>query len=223
MKDKLKKGLAIGLIGIAGISAATAIGFGGKGFGNEPINENPELQTAIDNNDYDAFMSALSSIDSEAALRFTQERFENMVLRHEAREDIQKAIENDDYNAFIEALNEKNENRLNLMTEERFAEMVQRNQNHQAIEDAIEAEDYEAWIEAVSKMPRAGKMSEVVTEEDFDTLIQIHNLRENGEFAEARVLADELGLPGKQESANGKDKSHRGFEKSIGKRNVMKN
>lgn len=211
----MRKKIAMGLIGLTALSAATAgvYAFGGMGKGNHLFENNADIKDAIDNNDYESFISALSEIDSDVAQRISEERFEHMVQRIDEREKVQAAIEAEDYDAFISAINE---NRAEGMTLEKFNEIVERHNTHEAIEDAIENNDYEAWIEAVSSLPHAPDIADVITEEDFSTLIELHEAKQSGNFEEAKELAEELGLQRGQMRGMMHD---RGFKKGFGDMN----
>ena len=84
------------------------------------------------------------------------------------------------------------------LTEEEFnedAERFQEREAHRAEMEAImESGDYEAWKEHVAEMPRASMMAEQITEENFDTFVEMHNARVNGDHETAKELASELGI-----------------------------
>jgi len=83
------------------------------------------------------------------------------------------------------------------LTEERFNQMRNRHQemleHREAVEAAIEAGDYNAWKQAMEDDPR-GRIADVITEENFDTFVQMHNARMEGDHETANALAEELGL-----------------------------
>lgn len=62
---------------------------------------------------------------------------------------------------------------------------------HAEIKAAVEAGDYEAFKAAAEGTP----MEEQITSQDlFDSLVEAHNLREDGDYEGAREIMDELGL-----------------------------
>jgi hypothetical protein len=66
--------------------------------------------------------------------------------------------------------------------------------HHEAVESAIESGNYTAFLEAVKDTP----MAEVInTEAEFKKLQEAHELRESGDFDEAREIMEELGMPGR--------------------------
>lgn len=61
-----------------------------------------------------------------------------------------------------------------------------------SVKAAIEANDYSAFQTAVADTPFA---AQITTQEQFDSFVKIHTLREEGKMDEAKSLATELGLP----------------------------
>jgi hypothetical protein len=113
----------------------------------------------------------------------------------EDRTAIQEAIENDDYETWrslMEAqLSEENFNQLRERHME-MQEMHEQRAEKTAIEAAIEAGDYEAWVAAMGDDP----MTDKITEENFTTLVEFYEARQNGDFETAKTLAEELGIEG---------------------------
>ncbi len=64
-------------------------------------------------------------------------------------------------------------------------------QTRQSIMEAVESGDYQAWSGAVGNMP----ISDMINEENFDILTKMHNLKKQGDYEEARELAQEMGMP----------------------------
>ncbi len=78
--------------------------------------------------------------------------------------------------------------------------------------EVLESGDYEAWkelMESKPSCPRAlenGLVDLELTEENFNKLIEAHNLMQAGDFEEAQAIRDELGLsqgPGKKGAPKG--------------------
>lgn len=127
---------------------------GGKMFHMEfggPMAENTDAQAAIENNDYAAFQSAIA--DSPMADKLTEERFAEIVERHNKQKTIETALENNDYEAFVSAT---------TPTRDEFTQMVEMHAQHKAVQAAIEAKDYTAFQSAVANTPMAD-----ITEEQF--------------------------------------------------------
>ena len=109
--------LALMVMGL--VSAGVVSAFGGfrQGLQDE------DTQTAIANDDYEAWREAVIET-------LTEERFDELVERHnemaehEAKMDaVLEALENDDYEAYLEAIEEMDSNRP-VIDEEGFEELV---------------------------------------------------------------------------------------------------
>lgn len=74
-----------------------------------------------------------------------------------------------------------------------------------AIQTALEAKDYTAWKSAIGNAAWAEK----VTEENFNVMTQIHELRVAGKFDEAQALAKANGLEPGQHKGMFKNKGNR--------------
>lgn len=60
------------------------------------------------------------------------------------------------------------------------------------VKAAVEANDYTAFQQAIpDDSPLAGAID---SKEDFDQFVRMHELRQNGDQAGAKAIADELGL-----------------------------
>lgn len=109
-----------------------------------------------------------------------------------------QAIENNSFEAWKAAM-------ISGLTVERFNGIVQRHQarseskagmdsKREAVEKALEAGDYKAWKAAVDSFGKGRNISEMVSEEEFSTLVGIYKARESGDFETARSLMEESGL-----------------------------
>jgi hypothetical protein len=56
---------------------------------------------------------------------------------------------------------------------------------------AFETSDYDAWL---ALMDGKGKVTQVVTEENFSTFVEAHNLAKAGDIEGSKALRTELGL-----------------------------
>lgn len=129
------------------------------------------------------------------------------------KEAIKAALEANDYDAFIAAHGE-NSNITEFMTEERFAHLVEQyaenegelpikehkqkrgserfsSEQFEAIKQAIEEKDYDAFVAAQEGNEH---ILSIVTEDNFDKFIDMHELRQSGDREGARAIAEELGL-----------------------------
>lgn len=64
-------------------------------------------------------------------------------------------------------------------------------ERHVAMEEAFESRDYEAWKLLMSGR---GRVTQVVTQDNFETFARAHELAEEGKIDEAAALRQELGL-----------------------------
>ncbi len=64
-------------------------------------------------------------------------------------------------------------------------------ERHEAMQQAFEKKDYNDWKELMSGK---GKVSRVVTEENFGRFAEAHQLAQDGKLDEAKQIRQELGL-----------------------------
>jgi uncharacterized short protein YbdD (DUF466 family) len=104
-------------------------------------------------------------------------------MNEDSRSKIKQAIENSDYNAWrnamIETLTQENFNKL----VEKYKTMIERRKLQDAVRQAIESGDYEAYKEAMQKFIGSFK---IMSEEDFNTLVQRYKAGELGRFCFTR-------------------------------------
>jgi hypothetical protein len=122
-------------------------------------------------------------------------------LDHETMQSstIQDALEANDYDAFISAVAEKDPDAAERISEERFEKIVERFDIKNEISDALEVGDYDAWVQAVAQTPYGENIQEIITEDNFDELVEFHEARVAGDKETAKELAEELGLPSPHE------------------------
>ncbi|UCD03639.1 MAG: hypothetical protein JSW73_03805 [Candidatus Woesearchaeota archaeon] len=103
---------------------------------------------------------------------------------------IKEVIENKDNEAFKSAVS------ADWPSLKNFEKIVQKHRTHEVIHEALKLGDYDAWIEAVSALPHAPEnLRETVTEADFEILVEIHALNEEGEYKATKALKQELDMP----------------------------
>ena len=73
-------------------------------------------------------------------------------------------------------------------------------ERHEAMEQAFETNDYAAWKEL---MNGKGRVTQVVTADNFSRFAEAHELAENGQLEEAKAVRAELGLGLKDGSGRG--------------------
>lgn len=84
----------------------------------------------------------------------------------------------------FESMTDEEKAELKARFEERHAG---REERHEAVEAAMEAEEYSAWVEAVGA---DAPILEKVNADNFDRLVEAHNLREQART----IMEDELGI-----------------------------
>ena len=73
-------------------------------------------------------------------------------------------------------------------------------EQHEAVEEALDAGDYDAWVEL---MDGRGRVTSVVTEDNFDTFVEMHEAMEDGYIEVAQELREDLGLGLKPRDGSG--------------------
>lgn len=145
------------------------------------------IDVAIENNDYDAYLTAVQSVFSEKS---SEEFFNDLVSKRLTAEKIKAAIEAEDYEAYVEAV-EWTE-REGKLTEEQFAEMIAhkadrmsgerpenmrkgmqenkgvRRWSNTNLQAAVMAWDYDAFLQAIAGTALEGKISET----QFNTVVE---------------------------------------------------
>lgn len=102
----------------------------------------------------------------------------------------------------------RTENRL--VAEERQAEMATRRPIAQA---ALEANDFTTWQEAMGDHPLADK----ITAENFDRLVEAHNLMQAGNVEAAKAIFAELGWENGNGLGLGNGGERQGLGRGVGK------
>jgi hypothetical protein len=69
-------------------------------------------------------------------------------------------------------------------------------ERHAAMEKAFENKDYNAWKEL---MQGRGRVTSIITSDNFARFAEAHELAEAGKYAEADAIRKELGLPTKDQ------------------------
>lgn len=130
-------------------------------------------------------------------------------VSEEQRDSMHEALENKDYEAWLEIVPENSRNakieeaEFEAFAEEQLEKIEEMETQHEemetqreAIETALENLDYEAWYEIMKENERNAQLLEVINADNFDQLLEIHNLKQEGQekFEEAKGLAEDLGI-----------------------------
>ncbi len=73
-------------------------------------------------------------------------------------------------------------------------------ERHGAMEKAFESNDYNAWK---NLMQDRGRVSKIITQDNFAKFAEVHRLAEQGKYAEANTIRQELGLGQGQKAGMG--------------------
>ena len=124
-------------------------------------------------------------------------------------EDVIDALESDDYDAWRIAMQDGlTEERFDQM-QERYAKGAEDKEYRDAMKAEIEEGDYEGWLEVIDSMDRIPRMAEnILDEEDFNTLVELHEARTIGDLESAKALAEELGLEPMMRGRSGRGMGH---------------
>lgn len=91
-------------------------------------------------------------------------------------------------------------------------------ERHEAMEKAFETNDYEAWK---NLMQGKGRVSEIITKDNFARFAEAHELMEEGKKEEAQKIAQELGLGMHNGQGQGQKHGHgkgmRGMGRNVGR------
>ena len=68
-------------------------------------------------------------------------------------------------------------------------------EHREQMQEIMETGDYEAFKSMVEESGRKGKILETITEENFSTFVDMHNLMRSGDREGAKALREELDLP----------------------------
>lgn len=82
---------------------------------------------------------------------------------------------------------------------------------HEAMEQAMNNKDYATWFELMTNEGRTPRVTQLVTEENFETFVQIHNAKIANDLETAQKLRTELGLGAK--NGSGRNTNQKGMGK----------
>ncbi len=132
-------------------------------------------------------------------------------VSEEDREEIKQAVESNDFDAWKSLMMEK-------LTQDNFDKLVEHHENRaehrenmEAVKAAIDSGDYDAYLEASDNLPEG---HEVMSEDVFDIVVQMHQARQNGDHETAKELREQLGddFPGPMGKGKGmQGKRGKGF------------
>ncbi|MCK4730651.1 MAG: hypothetical protein KAT28_05010 [Candidatus Aenigmarchaeota archaeon] len=65
------------------------------------------------------------------------------------------------------------------------------------LREALNSGDYDEWKAAIDGEERTPKMAEMITEENFNIFVELHEAKKNGDFETMKTIKEELGIEGK--------------------------
>ncbi len=89
--------------------------------------------------------------------------------------------------------------------DDRYAKMQERRTGREAMHSAIKDNNYSAWLEAAGDRP----ITEEVTADTFNKVVEAYNLREAGDYSGAREIMKGLGIEKKMHANHGRKGAYR--------------
>ena len=176
MQRKYQLGL-LALLFVGILAAGTlAMGFRGPGPGGHGLDN--ATMTAIQNDDYGAFTTALIAENKSVTINETQfntlvARYKEGTARRDAMQKAQAAIKNNDFSAWTASMSTITKDSTTL-TQERFNSLVQMEQGRQKIQQAIASNDFTSWKQAMTD-----SMNAQLTQDHFTKIVQAYQMRGN--------------------------------------------
>lgn len=168
---------------------------GGMGIGKA---ENVAIQTALNNQDFEAWKKAEANKGNQRVLAVidTQEEFNRLVEAHK----LMKAGKSDEAAKIFQELGVPFVGGRGMMRQggEKLNE-TERNTMH----DAIKKGDYQTWKTLMEK--RGGRILQYVNEGNFAKYAEAKKLQWEGKFTEAKKILDEIGFPFKERGTSYQD------------------
>ncbi len=114
----------------------------------------------------------------------------------EERQALQTALEEGDYASWSSLMQDHCTQNI---SEEHFNDMRERHEEReeyrQKMDEVLQSGDYSAWKKLVESDEREHPFTNVITEDNFDTFIEMHTAMRDGDTDKVEELRSELGLP----------------------------
>lgn len=104
-----------------------------------------------------------------------------------------EAIAAGDYEAWKAAMTEELTEERFQQLQQRYGQEQQREQYMEQVRAAIESGDYDAWKTAMTQLEQP-RITDIITEDNFGTYVQMQNAMESGDFETAEQLREQLGI-----------------------------
>ena len=121
--------LIIGLVASTGVVSAN--GFGPRSENPEADEQMEEIIQAVEDNDFEAWKSAIEDSLTEENFEMLVERHENRVEHRDLRFATRDAVMDGDYDAYLEAVEDLGVSEDLIMSEEDFNNLVEMRQNEE--------------------------------------------------------------------------------------------
>ncbi len=134
--------------------------------------ENSAFKSAIDANDYNAFVTARNADTNKPshATVPTQAQFTKMVEQSKKQTAVETALKNNDYDAFVKAT---------TPSKEEFAQKVNEYKTRTAIQSAIKANDYTAFTTAWNADTNKPTDATLPTQDQFTKMVERFTAKSN--------------------------------------------
>jgi len=165
------------VIGLAGAISLSAIGVYAYQDQEARLQQRDKMQTAFENNDYNAWKGAMEEKVKGMQDRITEENFSNMSEIHKLKQE----------GKFDEAQQKMEE----LGIQKGFGKKGFKGNfdpaKKEQMQQILESRDYNAWKELMKEHPRKGEMSE----EDFNKIADWHDAKIAGDYEKMKELKQE--------------------------------
>ncbi|PWB38329.1 MAG: hypothetical protein C3F02_04970 [Parcubacteria group bacterium] len=180
------------LVGVIGLLLTTTIvslganAFQGRISGSDKaqiVDESSQaLETAITNNDFNAWLSLMNAHIQQEQSFVTQDNFSKLVQISQ----LIKAGKYEEARTLQDQLGMPGTGFGPMMMGPKHAG------ESAAVQAALEAGDYDAWVNAVGA---SNKLTQTITRDNFSIFVRMHQAIKSGDFTAAQQLRTQLGLP----------------------------
>jgi len=166
-----------------------------------------EMKTLFENKDYNGWVALITKDGRTPKILETinEENFDKLIEAHQLKSEGKY----EEAKAILEELGVKREKGKRSHNKKGHFQSGEFKEKREEVKKAFEAKDYEAWKTIITQDGRTPKILETITEENFDRLVEMHELKKEGKYEEAKEIRDELGLKDKKGCRGNKDRGNR--------------
>lgn len=107
-------------------------------------------------------------------------------------EAIKDALKDGDYDAYLNALEETDRGPMDEETfDERSARFQEMEEKRAEVTAAIESGDYETWLSVIEGSPMKDRLTDVITEDNFDTFVELHEANTDGDYETSKNVTND--------------------------------